>query len=252
MTKTNQIPTLIAHRGYSGCYPENTLLAYQAAYDCGARFVELDLQFTSDTIPVLHHDTSLKRMAGIDVNIFDISYEQLKQYPAAYAQRFGNEFIDNKFTSFKIFCEWLKTNATVSAFVEIKQESIDFFDLKTVMEPTYQQIKNNHLESQCIIISFNKNVVEYTHANTSLQTGWVLPAWNPETHEQLKIIKPDFVFCSVEQLPKKNEDLWHGSWSWAVYNLDNIDSALVMADRGIKFLETNEIGTLMKDNRFTT
>jgi glycerophosphoryl diester phosphodiesterase len=252
MTKTNKIPTLIAHRGYSGRYPENTLIAYQAAFDCGARFVELDLQFTSDIIPVLHHDVSLNRMAGIDVNIFDISYEQFAKYPASYMQRFGNKFLDNKFSSFKIFCEWLKQNSEVTAFVEIKQESIDYYDLNTIMESTYQQIKNYNLQSQCIIISFNHKVVEYTHANTTMKTGWVLPAWSHENHQQLKVLKPNFVFCDVDKLPKINEDIWQGSWMWATYNSDDIDSAIAIANRGINFIETNEIGTLIKDKRLAT
>jgi len=60
---------LIAHRGYSGRYPENTLLAYEAAYQHGARYMELDLQLSSDCVPILHHDVSLKRMSGIDLDI---------------------------------------------------------------------------------------------------------------------------------------------------------------------------------------
>ena len=71
-------PVLVAHRGYSGRYPENTLLAYQAAYQHGARYMELDLQMTSDRVPVLHHDTSMKRMAGIDIDVRDIKAKHFK------------------------------------------------------------------------------------------------------------------------------------------------------------------------------
>ncbi len=69
MTLTNQIPTLIAHRGYSGCYHENTLLADHAAYECCARLVQLDIQLTADLVTGLHHDLSLKRMSGVALNI---------------------------------------------------------------------------------------------------------------------------------------------------------------------------------------
>ena len=75
-------PTLVAHRGYSGRYPENTLLAYQAAYEHGARYMELDLQLTSDSVPVLHHDVSMQRMAGIDIDVRDIKAKRFKAMPA--------------------------------------------------------------------------------------------------------------------------------------------------------------------------
>jgi glycerophosphoryl diester phosphodiesterase len=237
--------TLIAHRGYSGRYPENTLIAYQAAYDCGARFVELDLQLTADHIPILHHDPNLKRMADVDIDIFDVSYERLESYSASHTQRFGNEFFDNKFTRFKTFCQWLKKHADVTAFVEIKQESIDHFGLTTVMDSIYKQIQDTDTQSQCVIIAFNHKAIELTHTNTTMRTGWILPAWNDVIHKQLKMTNPDFVCCDADKLPEKNEDIWHGPWQWAVYNVDDVNSVITMEKRGVNFLETNEIGTLM-------
>jgi glycerophosphoryl diester phosphodiesterase len=50
-----------AHRGDSGTYPENTLLAFQKALESGAYGVELDLHATSDGIVVVIHDRSLER-----------------------------------------------------------------------------------------------------------------------------------------------------------------------------------------------
>ena len=39
---------LFGHRGYSGKYPENTLLAFQKAIEAGADGIELDVQFSKD------------------------------------------------------------------------------------------------------------------------------------------------------------------------------------------------------------
>jgi glycerophosphoryl diester phosphodiesterase len=245
MTLTGQAPFLIAHRGYSGRYPENTLIAYQAAYDCGARLVEIDLQLTADLIPFLHHDLSIKRIADVDEVICNINSTQLETHAASYPQRFGDEFSNNTFTRFKIFCEWLKIHSDVTAFVEIKQESIDHFDLATVMVSTFKPILDTNTQSQCIIISFNHKVIEYTQKKSPMKTGWVLSAWNDNSFKKLKTLQPDFVFCDVEKLPEKNKDIWRGNWEWAVYNLDDVTSATVMANRNISFLETNEIHTLM-------
>ena len=52
---------LIAHRGYAGQYPGNTLPAIESALAAGVRHIELDLQLTADRIPVLFHDRERSR-----------------------------------------------------------------------------------------------------------------------------------------------------------------------------------------------
>jgi len=69
--------------------------------------------------------------------------------------------------------------------------------------------------------------------------------WLSTCVEQLK---PDFLFCDRELLPRNDENIWRGSWQWAIYNLDDVNSAIEMANRGMPFLETNQIGTLMSND----
>ena len=99
-----------------------------------------------------------------------------------------------------------------------------------------------------MIISFNHEVIEYVRNISSMRTGWVLPAWKTEHRETLEHLRPDFLFCDVDFLPSKNDELWHGSWQLALYNLDDVNSAIEMANRGIMFIETNQIGTLMSND----
>ena len=37
-----------AHRGFSGQFPENTMLAFEKAVEAGADGIELDVQFSKD------------------------------------------------------------------------------------------------------------------------------------------------------------------------------------------------------------
>jgi glycerophosphoryl diester phosphodiesterase len=41
--KTAKRPLIIAHRGYRAKYPENTLVAFEAAIEAGADMIELDV-----------------------------------------------------------------------------------------------------------------------------------------------------------------------------------------------------------------
>ena len=47
---------LIAHRGYSAKYPENTYLAIEEAFKRGIKYSEVDVNLTSDGVHVLFHD----------------------------------------------------------------------------------------------------------------------------------------------------------------------------------------------------
>ncbi len=49
-------PIVIAHRGASGCCPENTLLAFRTALESGARWLELDVQLIENRLLVFHDD----------------------------------------------------------------------------------------------------------------------------------------------------------------------------------------------------
>lgn len=46
---------IIAHRGYSSKYPENTLLAFRKAIEAGAPAIELDTHLTADNKVIVHH-----------------------------------------------------------------------------------------------------------------------------------------------------------------------------------------------------
>lgn len=252
VTLTGLPPILVAHRGYSGRYPENTMLAYQAAYHHGARYMECDLQLSADRVPFVHHDASLKRMGGVDVDIRDTNAKVIKTMKASYSARFDDEFADNKFTTFRKLCKWLKRQADVTMFVEIKQESIDRFGIPIVVDEVYRRILKAEIEPQCVIISFNPEVVEYTRKVSSMQTGWVLPAWNNDVKARAEQLKPEFMFCDVESFPTSDDEVWQGGWQWALYNLDDVASAIDMANRGLRYLETNQIGTLMSHSEFST
>lgn len=248
MTKLNYpAPILVAHRGYSGRYPENTLLSYEAAYQHGARYMELDLQMTVDNVPILHHDTSLMRMSGVEIDIRDIHAKELKRYNASYPERFGNEFADNRFTKLKKFCKWLKQKPDATVFIEFKQESIDRIGVPLFVDEVYRRVLDTGISQQCVFISFNSDIVQYARAVSSIRTGWVLPKWSKENGETLQTLKPGFIFCDKRFLPQDDQQIWRGNWQWAIYNLDDVASAIEMANRDMPFLETNQIGLLMQD-----
>ena len=55
------LPRVIGHRGIAARAPENTLAGFRRAAELGVAWVELDVQLTSDGVPVVFHDDGLER-----------------------------------------------------------------------------------------------------------------------------------------------------------------------------------------------
>lgn len=82
--------SITAHRGSAFKAPENTMSAINQAIADGADYVEVDIRLTADGVPVLWHDTNMRRVFGLDAKISDITLEQARARDAG--SWFGPEF----------------------------------------------------------------------------------------------------------------------------------------------------------------
>ena len=70
-----------AHRGLHGNgIPENSMAAFRAALEKGYG-IEFDVHLMKDGELAVIHDSSLKRTAGVDIRIEDLTKEDLENYP---------------------------------------------------------------------------------------------------------------------------------------------------------------------------
>lgn len=72
-------PVPIAHRGGSLENEENTLPAFAHAVALGYRHLETDVQLTADGEVVVHHDPTLRRMAGDPRRIDTLVWSELRR-----------------------------------------------------------------------------------------------------------------------------------------------------------------------------
>ena len=66
LTLDGKPPQVIAHRGYSGLYPEQTRMAYEKAADAGADMLELDMHLTRDCQLVARHNAWLSDSTNVE------------------------------------------------------------------------------------------------------------------------------------------------------------------------------------------
>lgn len=70
---------VVGHRAFKGLYPENTLLAFNKAYEAEVDIIETDLQMTLDGVIVVNHDFNTGRTWDDDMIISESNWEDLQK-----------------------------------------------------------------------------------------------------------------------------------------------------------------------------
>ena len=129
----------VNHRGYNLVAPENTIPAYQLSVEHGFKFVETDVRFTSDNVPVLLHDATVDRTSNGTGEISQMTYAQ------ARALDFGSwksaEYAGTKIPSFEEFIVFCK-RTNIYPYIEL---SGDVYSLAQI-EILYNIVKRYGME----------------------------------------------------------------------------------------------------------
>ena len=237
---------LVAHRGSPLRCPENTLAGIQLAADSGTSFFEVDIQLSSDLVPVLYHDGDLERICGRAANVYETTWEALQLVHASYPERFGNEFQATPISSLEQLIQRLGDWPHAQVFIELKVESIQHFGLNKVVETVSPLLTAADRTRIAAVISKDDKAIEQIRKQTGLPIGWVLPEWNDTNASRAIELNLDFIFCNQHRLPANNDELWQGDWKWAIYTVNDVNTAQQLFDRGFDMVETDKIDEMIK------
>ena len=239
---TDKIP-LVAHRGWASSFPENTLPAVKAALAAGAVYVEIDIQITRDGIPVLLHDVTLDRTTSQSGNILELAWQDLTDCDAGEAARFGRRFQHTPLPTLYEFFELLGNWPDVTAFVEIKEESVAHFGIEYVADSVIKLIRP--LAPRVIPISYSSELLSYLRTRHQVKkTGWVMHQYNDDSLATARQFEPDFLFCNYQKI---NGTPWQGPWTWVCYEITSAELALDLMEQGIGLIETMAVGEILSD-----
>ncbi len=139
---------VFAHRGFSGLYPENTMLAFEKALEVGADGVELDVHLTKDGKLVVIHDEALARTTGYPGLISDYTLEALTKIKASKTKE---DRYEAYIPSFEEYCRFASDNKLITN-IEIKTNRSWYCDIEKM---TLEMVKAYKLEERVIFSSFN-------------------------------------------------------------------------------------------------
>jgi glycerophosphoryl diester phosphodiesterase len=82
---TGPEPRLFAHRGASAEAPENTLEAFELAWEEGAPYLEMDVRSSADGAVMVIHDASVSRTTGRRGRVENMTFDDIRRLDAGYA-----------------------------------------------------------------------------------------------------------------------------------------------------------------------
>ncbi len=138
---------VIGHRGGRAEFEENTLAAFKGSFEQGVRGYETDIRMTADGELVITHDASLKRMAGVDIDVEKSTRKEIKKVQTKQ----GNPilFLDELVKYFRgsdiAYIEW-----------EMKSNNYSEEQLKVYCDKAYKTVmKDKPAEALYIFSSFD-------------------------------------------------------------------------------------------------
>ena len=146
------------HRGYCARYPENTLISFEAAIDLGVDAMEFDVWLSKDKVPVLMHDATAYKTAGVDRPLGEMTLAAIKALEPAYRKKFGEEFV-GRGVEVPTLEELLQLCARkcpdMILGVEIKEFTEENVDLTVAL------LKQYGFFERCYFYAFNGRIIRY-------------------------------------------------------------------------------------------
>ena len=198
---------LVAHRGASADYPENSLPALRAALQAGAGAVEFDVQMSADGVPYVIHDPVLMRTAGRLSAVVDLL----------------NDFPDR------------------TAFVELKRHGLRSAGHRLAIDRVLRELQRARVA--WVPISFDEAAVATLGRMGLDACGWVVRDWIPAQRALAQSLSPQYLFVNADKVGA--DPLWPGPWRWVVYELSDWPSVYAWLGRGAERVETNSTLALL-------
>lgn len=194
-----------AHRGFSGKYPENTMLAFRKAVEEGVDGIELDVQLTKDGEVVIIHDETIDRTTDGKGLVVSYTYDELRKFDASF--KFRGQCGFNPIPTLREYFELVKDKNLVTN-IELKTGLNEYFGIE---EKVWKLIEEYRLEDRVLISSFNHySVLRMKSIAPNLKYGlltetWIINAGKYTEDVGVECYHPHFFSMTAENVKELKE-----------------------------------------------
>lgn len=228
---------IFAHRGFSGYYPENTMLAFQkVAEETVADGIELDIQLTKDGEIVIMHDEMLDRTTNGSGWLKDHTLEELKMLSVGVNVK--GFFPRQTIPTLREYFTWLKTTKLITN-IELKTS---YFEYEGIEEKLIAMVKEFGLEDQIWYSSFNHYTVArikklMPEAKCGLLTDtWLMNIGEYAASQGTASVNARTYFCAKEGVAA---DLHAHNIALQAWTPNDAEMMQELVDAGVDVLITN-------------
>ncbi|MFD1929827.1 glycerophosphodiester phosphodiesterase [Sporosarcina siberiensis] len=235
----------VAHRGWSGKAPENTIAAFSLAIeDTSIYAIELDVHLSKDGVPVVIHDYTLERTTNGKGLVSEYTVEELRTLDVGrwFDESFSNEKIP-------LLEEVLKlAKGKTKVFIELKQKARFYKDIEVKVVELIQQLE---MQQEVLVISFDHpSLMKMKELDSTIQIGLVYLGVTTLQAEQIQHTSASYIGLHHEFITKefvdslKDVDVLVGAWT-----VNDADAILKLGKISSDLIITTNYPDLVVDNR---
>ena len=215
---------IIGHRGYVEKGVENTIQALEAAAKNGATMVELDVQMTKDQGLVVMHDSNLQRLAGINREVSDMTYDELVGLTLSQGD------YQSQLPSFEEFVKRAQ-ELDIELLIELKPHGKEPDNYAQLIVDKLQKLG---ITSRYPVMSLNHQVIDDIEAlNSEIKTGYVIPLqFGAFAKNEVDFYVLE-AFSYASELAKQAHQEGKELYVWTINDEDEIQSFLYQPVDGI-------------------
>lgn len=244
---------IVAHRGASADAPENTLAAFQLAWQQGADAIEGDFYLTADDQIACIHDKDTKRTCPShrSLTISESTYEELRTLDVGSWK--SPKFSEQRIPLLGDVLQTVPPGKQI--FIEVKCGP-------EIIEPLAQTLKKSSLQDdQITLIAFDPNVIsKVAEVLPALRRNWLTSfkknlisrRWKPSPTSTLAQLKN----CGATGLGAKAElavinslfvaQMTNNGFSTHCWTVNDIKTALSLQRLGVQSITTDRPAVLKK------
>lgn len=184
----------VNHRGYSPVAPENTLPAFVLSKKMGFDYVETDISFTSDGVPMLLHDATIDRTSNGSGTLSQMTYAQVREYDfGSWKSSVYAGTVIPTLAEFLSLCKSLMLHP----YLELKDNGAY---TQAQIEQIVDMVNSYGLKGKVSYISFAANYLNYVkNYDSYARLGYIRETFSQSHVETCKGLKTgtNNVFCSM-------------------------------------------------------
>jgi glycerophosphoryl diester phosphodiesterase len=217
----------VAHRGWSGRAPENTMAAIKLAIDApDIKWIEIDVQLSKDGVPMVIHDYNLRRTTNGRGEVKSWSASELSSLDAG--SWFSSAFKGEPIPRLDEVLRAAKGKCMLN--VELKTDGVRYPSLE---EKVLDRIRVFGMEDQVVLTSFHAGTLfKARKLNARVRTGLILDAWRPSLIEELRSLGADFLSIGYSRLNRMRMELLNAAgikcMAWTVNDRRSLARLMAM------------------------